>query len=105
VSIHFCICQELTEPLKIQLYHATVSKISLASVIVSDFDDCLWNEYPDCVLSGWTFLQCTANFLSVTPSLGILFPTKKDQSIHTFVFLLELHVVCELYLGYFEFLG
>ena len=33
-------------------------------------------------------------------------PSKKDQSIHTLVFfLLELHVVCELYLGYFQVLG
>jgi hypothetical protein len=30
-------------------------------------------------------------------------PSKKDQSIHTLVFfLLEFHVVCELYLGYSE---
>ena len=33
-------------------------------------------------------------------------PSKKDQSIHTVVFLLlEVHVVCELYLGYYEILG
>ena len=32
--------------------------------------------------------------------------SKKDRSTHTLVFLpLELYVVCELYLGYSEFLG
>ena len=31
--------------------------------------------------------------------------SNKDQSIHTSVFLLELHVVCELYLGHSELLG
>jgi hypothetical protein len=39
--------------------------------------------------------------------MGVLFPHfKKDQSIHTMVFLLlEFHVVCELFLGYSELLG
>ena len=32
-------------------------------------------------------------------------PSKKDQSIHTLLFLLELQLVSELYLGYSEFLG
>jgi hypothetical protein len=33
-------------------------------------------------------------------------PSKKDQSTTTLIFLiLELHVVCELYLGYSELLG
>ena len=41
------------------------------------------------------------HFVSVTPSMGILFPL-----LRTFILLLlELHVVCELYLGYFELLG
>jgi hypothetical protein len=31
---------------------------------------------------------------------------KKDKSVHTLIFLLlELHVVCELYLGYSKLLG
>jgi hypothetical protein len=47
------------------------------------------------------------NFVSVTPSIGFLFPpSKKDGSIHTLVFLLpEFHVFCKLYLGYSELLG
>jgi hypothetical protein len=35
VSIHFCICQALAEPLKRQLYQIPVSRILLASAIVS----------------------------------------------------------------------
>jgi hypothetical protein len=31
-------------------------------------------------------------------------PSKKDLGTHTLFFLLELHVVCELYLGYSELL-
>jgi hypothetical protein len=40
------------------------------------------------------------NFVSVTPSMGIfVLHTKKEQSIHTLVFLLlEFHVFCKLYL-------
>jgi hypothetical protein len=33
VSIHFCICQALAEPLRRQLYQAPVSKLLLASAI------------------------------------------------------------------------
>jgi hypothetical protein len=36
-SIHLCICQALTEPLRRQLYQAPVSKQLLASTIVSGF--------------------------------------------------------------------
>ena len=47
------------------------------------------------------------NFVSETPSMGILFPhSKKEQSILTLAFLLlEFHVFCKLYLGYSKFLG
>jgi hypothetical protein len=49
----------------------------------------------------------TPHFVSVTPSMGVLFPpSKMDRSIHAMVFLLlEFYVVCELYLGYFTLLG
>jgi hypothetical protein len=41
------------------------------------------------------------HFVSVTPSMGILFPILRDRRMHTLVFLLlEFHVVCELYLRY-----
>jgi hypothetical protein len=47
------------------------------------------------------------HFVSVAPSVGVLFlPSKMDRSIHTMVFLLlEFHMFCELYLGYSELLG
>ena len=32
-------------------------------------------------------------------------PSEKDQSMYAVVFLLELHEVCELYIGYGELLG
>jgi hypothetical protein len=35
VSIHFCICQALVEPLRRQLYQAPISRLLLASAIVS----------------------------------------------------------------------
>jgi hypothetical protein len=57
VSIHFCICQALAEPLRGQLYQVTVSKLLLASSIVSRFGVCLWNESPGGAVSGWSFPQ------------------------------------------------
>ena len=44
------------------------------------------------------------NFVSVSPSMGVLFPMLR--SIHTLVYiLLEFHVFFKLYLGYSKFLG
>ena len=43
VSIHFCICQALAEPLRGQLYQTPVSKHLLASTIVSGFSNCMWD--------------------------------------------------------------
>ena len=46
------------------------------------------------------------NFVSVTPSMGVLFPFLRRDSVHTLVFvLLEFNVFCKLYLGYSKFLG
>jgi hypothetical protein len=47
------------------------------------------------------------NFVSVTPSMGVLFPIlRRGLNVHTLVFvLLEFHVFCKLYLGYSKFLG
>jgi hypothetical protein len=41
----------------------------------------------------------TPHIVSVTPSMGVLFPpSKMDRNIHTMVFLiLEFHAVCDLY--------
>jgi hypothetical protein len=57
VSIHFCVCQALSEPLRRQLYQAPVSKLLLASTIVSGFGGCLWNGSSGGADSGWSFLQ------------------------------------------------
>jgi hypothetical protein len=57
VSIHFCICQALTEPLRRQLYQAPVSKHLLASTVVSGFGDCIWDGSLGGSVSGWSFLQ------------------------------------------------
>ena len=101
-NIHFCICQTLEEPLRRQPYQAPVSKHFPASSIAFRFDDSirwiprwgsLWLTFPS---------VSTPHFISIFPPLSILFPlSKKHWSILTLVFLLlELHVICELYLGY-----
>jgi hypothetical protein len=46
VSIHFCICQALEEPLRRQLYQVPVSKLFLVSTTVSGFGDCIWDGAP-----------------------------------------------------------
>ena len=75
VSSHFCICQALAESLRKQLNQAPVSRFLLASAIVSWFGGCLWDGSP----SGgslWMVIPSVSalNFVSVTPSMGILFP-------------------------------
>jgi hypothetical protein len=52
-----CIHQALAEPLRRQLYQAPVSKILLATTIVSGFGGCLWDGSPSGAVSGWSFLQ------------------------------------------------
>ena len=56
-SIHFCICQTLAEPLRTQLYQANVSKLLLASTIVSGFIGGLWDGSPSGTVSGWLLFQ------------------------------------------------
>jgi hypothetical protein len=46
MSIHFCICQALAEPLRRQLYQTPVSKHLLASTVVSGFGDCILDGSP-----------------------------------------------------------
>ena len=68
-----CICQALAEPLKRQIYQGPVTKLLLASTIVSGFGGCLWDRSPGGTVSGLSFLQsllCT--FVSITPSMGVL---------------------------------
>jgi hypothetical protein len=65
VSIHFCICQALAEPHRRQLYEAIVSRLLLASDIVSEFDGCLWDGSSSGAGSGWSFLQFLLHTLSL----------------------------------------
>jgi hypothetical protein len=65
VSIHFCVCQALAEPLRKQLYQAPVSNILLAFTIVSRFGGCIWDGSPGRVVSGWTCLQSKLHTLSL----------------------------------------
>jgi hypothetical protein len=107
VCICLCICQALEELLRRQLYQAPVSKHFLASVILSGFSVCRWDgsllgQFSD----GLSFSLCSTLCLSISSLEYFVPPSKKDQSIHTLVFiLLELRVVCELYLDYSELLG
>ena len=59
VSIHFCICHALAEPLRLdrQLYEASVSKHLLASTIVSEFGNSIWDGFLGGAVSVWSFLQ------------------------------------------------
>jgi len=56
-SICLCLCQALAEPLRIQLYQASVSMNFLASTILSGFVGCIWDGTPLEAVSGWPFLQ------------------------------------------------
>ena len=56
VSIHFCICQALAEPLMKQVYQVPVSKHLLASKIGSGFGNCIWDRSPGGTVTGWPFL-------------------------------------------------
>ena len=74
VSIHLCICQAMAEPLRRQLYQAPVSKLVLASAIVSGFGGCILDGSPGEAVSRCSFFQSLLHTVSVTPSMGILFP-------------------------------
>ena len=72
VGIHFCICQALAEPLRIQLYQAPVNKQLLASTIVSGFGNYIWDGSPGGTVSGWPFLQFLLHTLSLYIYPGVL---------------------------------
>jgi hypothetical protein len=57
VSICLCICNVVAGPLRRQLYQAPFSKNFLASTIVSEFGDCMWDESPSGTVFEWSFLQ------------------------------------------------
>ena len=76
----------------------------LASIIVSGFSDCLCKMRLS--MDGHSLSLCSTLCLCNSFHGYFVPPSKKDQSIHTLVFLLhEFHVIFELYLGYSEHLG
>jgi hypothetical protein len=94
VNIHFCICQALGEPLRGQLYQAPVSRLLLASTIVSGFGGCIWDGSPGGTVSdGHSFRLCSTLCLCNTFH-GYFIPlSKNSQSMYTLVFLLlEFHM-------------
>jgi hypothetical protein len=66
VSIDFCISPALAEPLRRQLYQAPVSKLLLASAIVSGFGG-LWDGSPHGAVSGWSL----EGYILFLPALNI----------------------------------
>jgi hypothetical protein len=64
-SLHICIGQDLAQPIRRQLYQASVSKYFLASIIVSRFSVCMWDGSPGVAVSGWPFLQSLLHSLSL----------------------------------------
>jgi hypothetical protein len=84
MSIHFCICQALAEPLRRQLCQAPVSKILLASEIMSGSGGLFMGWIPRWG-SLWIVIPPVSapNFVSVTPSMGILFPLLRRIEVST----------------------
>jgi hypothetical protein len=92
VNINFCISWALAEPLKRQLYQAPVSKLLLASAILSGFGSCLCPKWG----SFWMFIPSVSapNFVSVTPSMGILFSLLRRIEVSTLWSSLFLSFMC-----------
>jgi hypothetical protein len=83
VSIHFCICQALAEPLRRQLYQVPVSKSLLASTIVSMLVVVYgMDPHVGQSLDGFPSIS-VPHFISVTPSMGILFPILRRIKVST----------------------
>ena len=85
VSICFCICQALAEPLRRQPCQASISHHFPAFTITSEF-------------GGYMFLPVSAPYLSPYFLLYFVHPSKKHWTIHILVFLLPWvlphHVSC-----------
>jgi hypothetical protein len=66
-SIHFCLCQALSELLRRELYQVPVSNHFLASPIVSRFSVCIWDGSPGRAVPEWPFLQSAPQFVFIFP--------------------------------------
>ena len=68
--------QEIAIPVSCQ-------KILLAYAILSGFGGCLCDASPSGAVSGWSFLFSQLQTVSVTPSMGILFPIIRTNEVST----------------------
>jgi hypothetical protein len=57
LAVSIQLCKALAGTLRRQLYQAPFSKHFLASTIVSEFGDCIWDASPGGIVYGWPFLQ------------------------------------------------
>jgi hypothetical protein len=55
-NIHFFICKALAGSFRRQPYQASFSKHFLASTIVSECSNCIWEKSPGGTVYGWPFL-------------------------------------------------
>jgi hypothetical protein len=85
IRVDRCICQALAEPLRRQLHQAPVSKLLFVSTIVFGFCGCIWDGFPGGGGSLWMVILSVSasHFVSVTPSMGILFPLIRRIEIST----------------------
>ena len=94
-SICLCTCQALVEPLRRQPYQAPVRKNFLASTIGSGFGDCTWDGSLGGTVSGWPFLQSLFHaFVSIFPSLSVLFPLLRRTEAFTLWSVFFLSFMC-----------
>ena len=78
MRISFCICQPLAELLRGQLYQDPVSKFLLSSTIVSGLM-VVYGMDPQVGQSLNDLSSSAPHFVSVTPSMGILFPLLRTE--------------------------
>jgi hypothetical protein len=81
MSIHFCICQALAEPLRRQLYQSSISKHLLTSAIVSGFSNCIWDGSPETFLFDIHELSMACMYSQNTSSTHIIIVIIKKMQL------------------------
>jgi hypothetical protein len=84
VSNHFCICQALGRALKETATSGSCQQALVGICLVSGFGGCLWGGSQVGI----------PNFVSVIPSMGILFPTVRRNEVSTLWSSLFLSFMC-----------
>jgi hypothetical protein len=104
-SLQLCICEAIAEPLRRELYQTPVSKHLLASTTSLVIVNGMYSQGSQS-LDGHSFSLYSTLCLCNSFHGCFVHPSKKDQRIHTMVFLLlEFHVVCKFCLGYSKLLA